>query len=745
MSQQEVFNAIGENFSKLKDRTEKLIQVTSPDFDSVNAGWAGLKCRTDVEKELQNIINDLNKSITQTEKPEIRVLLLGPLKSGKSTLMNILAKSPKVSQVDPRPSYPCFVEVSHSDESEPSCRLYKDIDSDNKKPDEKLTLKDTRDKLDILLDNYIKNKVISYRLLKTTINLSNSNKELVLIDSPGLYFGNSASGYNWKSSDYLKKADVAVYVVRIEQLFTAQVNDHIKEIGEDLDAFTKMKFFLIVNGTRKAVVVNDDGEKEDYDQIEHSDEFKTYLHKHVLDEGISGKIAQEKTMEMGFADFNEEWFNVWPLGEAGGKGPKSEILTNLVEYLNKNLIEVKKQNLTHAYETRQTEFKGCCGEVINCLNVFHNNLGEKIREVDEGIKGNDEKISKVKNNIETLRKKKDQINKLKEDCVSKIYPPGKDTETEKIMIKLSTVPPPDSPALDGKILMIICQKSYKGWYGVAHRTLHSLFTKVWEEEHPVSGEESGKKIILRDCWAKFAVGESRDILRNLSDSLNHEKGETTDYADIVKEAVEDLENKITISDWFLTKPEHGKPKYITNLTNLGSDELRYIPLEVEKLGIWRKFLTEAEELFSSIKEYANKKISSKNKNQAEIVGSDNKYEILWGGREKSMSEKVAKIFQDDIIQGMQDNEGWGLNDLTDKVKCMKSLKQTIFFELNDRIPSKAVKALADIEQKIENGNNELEKLNDEKNELSEKRKELNSAKEKVNKQIGEIEETIKAA
>ena len=71
-------------------------------------------------KDLVSVPTELPASLREslamledrTARPEVRILVLGPLKSGKSTFMNVIARNPRVSQVSPRPAYPCVVEIS---------------------------------------------------------------------------------------------------------------------------------------------------------------------------------------------------------------------------------------------------------------------------------------------------------------------------------------------------------------------------------------------------------------------------------------------------------------------------------------------------------------------------------------------------------------------------------------------------------------------------------------------------------
>ena len=62
-------------------------------------------------EDFRAITNTIDSLLARTERPEIRILIIGPLKSGKSTLMNVLLDNPLLSQISQWPAYPCFTEV----------------------------------------------------------------------------------------------------------------------------------------------------------------------------------------------------------------------------------------------------------------------------------------------------------------------------------------------------------------------------------------------------------------------------------------------------------------------------------------------------------------------------------------------------------------------------------------------------------------------------------------------------------
>src|ERR687891_227466 len=107
----------------------------------------------------QSLARNLRFLNARTKKAEVRVLILGPLKSGKSTLMNVLTENPRVSQISPLPAYPCFVEVRDLERDqtgeaveEPKSLFYKP----GRKAPEELTLERGLVRLNVLLEEFMR-------------------------------------------------------------------------------------------------------------------------------------------------------------------------------------------------------------------------------------------------------------------------------------------------------------------------------------------------------------------------------------------------------------------------------------------------------------------------------------------------------------------------------------------------------------------------------------------------------------
>lgn len=65
---------------------------------------------------LKDVHHRLESLVNKVEEQQAYLIIFGPLKSGKSTLMNAISAS-YVSEVTSLPAYPCIVHVKHGDQN----------------------------------------------------------------------------------------------------------------------------------------------------------------------------------------------------------------------------------------------------------------------------------------------------------------------------------------------------------------------------------------------------------------------------------------------------------------------------------------------------------------------------------------------------------------------------------------------------------------------------------------------------
>ncbi len=205
----------------------------------------------EVRAELLDLQHQIQGLVDKVAEQQAYVLLFGPLKSGKSTLMNALAGA-YVSEVSSLPAYPCMVYLSHAPErnfyvsryngeterfTDPSA-LYGHIsrahgelagklraaEGEGKEFDPSLHFPDAIRKVDVRIP---------------AGDLSQSGA--VLVDTPGLY-SRMKFGYDRMTRDFRDSASCAIFVVKSDNLFLEQV---FAEFEDLLDLFSRI--FLVVN------------------------------------------------------------------------------------------------------------------------------------------------------------------------------------------------------------------------------------------------------------------------------------------------------------------------------------------------------------------------------------------------------------------------------------------------------------------------------------------------------------------
>ena len=179
------------------------------------------------------------------------VLIFGPLKSGKSTLMNALASS-YVSEVTSLPAYPCMVYVSHSPTKSftvtrydgrvemfaDGAALHMHVSRAHRELAERIRQAEEKDEPFEPAEHFPEAiRRIDVKLPAGDLNESGA----VLVDTPGLY-SRMKFGYDVMTRDFRNVAACAIFVVKSDNLFLEQV---FQEFTELLDLFNRI--FLVVN------------------------------------------------------------------------------------------------------------------------------------------------------------------------------------------------------------------------------------------------------------------------------------------------------------------------------------------------------------------------------------------------------------------------------------------------------------------------------------------------------------------
>ncbi len=198
--------------------------------------------------ELQHQLRALCDKVAEQQA---YVLIFGPLKSGKSTLMNAIAAS-YVSEVSSLPAYPCLVFVRAGKVREYVVKLY---DGTTRTFKQASQLHDDIAKAHTELASAIRDaetrglefdpsEHFPKAIRRVDVHVPDSQLEktgAVLVDTPGLYT-RMRFGYDRMTRDFRDAAACAIFVVKSDTLFLEQV---FAEFQQLLDLFSRI--FLVVN------------------------------------------------------------------------------------------------------------------------------------------------------------------------------------------------------------------------------------------------------------------------------------------------------------------------------------------------------------------------------------------------------------------------------------------------------------------------------------------------------------------
>jgi hypothetical protein len=207
-----------------------------------------------IEKPLR-LLNDirarLRSLMEKLASQQAYLLIFGPLKSGKSTLMNAISGA-YVSEVTSLPGYPCLVFVRNAPEPHFSVTRYngretifangtalKDVIEDSH-----LALAEQIRATELRGDDFDPRTHFTEAIRRIDVKLPVHNlaeSSTVLVDTPGLY-SRMNFGYDVLTREFRDSAACAVFVVKTDNLFLEQV---FAEFNQLLGLFSRI--FLVIN------------------------------------------------------------------------------------------------------------------------------------------------------------------------------------------------------------------------------------------------------------------------------------------------------------------------------------------------------------------------------------------------------------------------------------------------------------------------------------------------------------------
>ena len=218
----------------------------------------------EVLPQMREVRDQFEVLCNKVESLHAFVLIFGPLKSGKSTLMNALAGA-YVSEVSSLPAYPCMVFVSHAERASFRVTRYDGGTEVLSDPTElQLLIQRSHGELAAA----IRKTESEGREFDPAMDFPEAIKRIdvkqpapdmaesgaVLVDTPGLY-SRMKFGYDRMTRDFRNAAACAVFVVKTDNVFLEQV---FHEFGELLDLFSRI--FLVLNIDSTKVDVGPTGE-----------------------------------------------------------------------------------------------------------------------------------------------------------------------------------------------------------------------------------------------------------------------------------------------------------------------------------------------------------------------------------------------------------------------------------------------------------------------------------------------------
>ncbi|MDZ7785170.1 MAG: dynamin family protein [Halioglobus sp.] len=200
---------------------------------------------------LANARHRLEALINKVQGQEAYVLLFGPLKSGKSTLINAIS-SGYVSEVTSLPAYPCMVYLKYGPKPAYSVVRYsgkrEELESAEALHDllaqSHRTLSDRSRAMDDFGEDFDPAVHLPSAIRRVFVELPVENLResgTVLVDTPGLY-SKMKFGYDYMTQEFRDSAACAVFIVKADNLFLEQV---FSDFNDLLDQFSRV--FVVVN------------------------------------------------------------------------------------------------------------------------------------------------------------------------------------------------------------------------------------------------------------------------------------------------------------------------------------------------------------------------------------------------------------------------------------------------------------------------------------------------------------------
>ncbi|MFM7144202.1 MAG: dynamin family protein, partial [Alphaproteobacteria bacterium] len=236
--------------ARLDERFSPVLSILDESVSGLRAfpGDAGARSLADGLSGLRGDVETLRAKVAAQHS---FVLLFGPLKSGKSTLMNALSGA-YVSEVTSLPAYPCMVYVGHGDRIEVVTTRW---DGSTELTGDLASIRSSLALAHGELARAIREAESRGEEFEPAIHLPRAIRRIdvrlpapelresgtMLVDTPGLYT-KMRFGYDHLTREFKLASASAIFVVKTDNLFLEQV---FAEFEDLLRLFTRI--FLVVN------------------------------------------------------------------------------------------------------------------------------------------------------------------------------------------------------------------------------------------------------------------------------------------------------------------------------------------------------------------------------------------------------------------------------------------------------------------------------------------------------------------
>lgn len=242
---------------ELETFCQQFTAALEPFSEALDRGTDTLREATEGEP-LQSVLSDLQDNrhrlkilLDKARQQNTYLVIFGPLKSGKSTLMNAISGA-YVSEVSSLPAYPCLVYVREGESHGFSTTAFNGDTTDYASHDdlhgsleaahEALAKRLRQADAENASFNPAQDFTEAIRRIDFTMPAPYLRESgTILVDTPGLYTKMKYS-YGQLTRDFRDTAACAVFVVKTDNLFFEQV---FEEFADLLDVFSRV--FLVVN------------------------------------------------------------------------------------------------------------------------------------------------------------------------------------------------------------------------------------------------------------------------------------------------------------------------------------------------------------------------------------------------------------------------------------------------------------------------------------------------------------------